>query len=207
MTRTMLLTSALILSCGSAFANDHIINGGRGGAGGAGGTGTGGTATLNANLSAGAAATSASRSTLTVAPGAIGSGNSGGNANVNAAPSFGLPSYGGGSQCGTVGFGVAISPSGGGAFGPAWESTNCRNYNIALTMLNRGKEAEGWELMAMITPEAAKVLAGHPAPIQPAAAPTPVRTFDCNKVLHDTSGRAMSYDDLTTYHHCNTVRG
>lgn len=82
---------------------------------------------------------------------------------VNAPPGFGLPAFGGG-QCATVGFGIAASPSGGGAFGPAWESTNCRNYYIAVTLIQAGRVDQGMHLLAMITPEAAQVMASSPAP-------------------------------------------
>ena len=51
-----------------------------------------------------------------------------------------------------------VSPSGGGAIGPAWESTNCRNYYIALALIAAGERNQGLRLLSMITPEAAKVL-------------------------------------------------
>jgi hypothetical protein len=97
--------------------------------------------------------------------GGRGGGNGGG---IVAPPSFALPSFDAG-QCSTVGFGIAISPSGGGAFGPAWESTNCRNYYIALALIKLGRVDQGVQLLSMITPEAKRVLAA--APVQPVTPP------------------------------------
>ena len=163
--------------------------GGAGGSGGAGGFGQGGNATSisnavvnprtssRANSSSNSTAladprtNSTSNSGVTLDPGAI--GNGGNNVNANSPPGFALPSFGGG-QCGIVGFGLAISPSGGGAIGPAWESTNCRNYYIALALIATGERNQGLQLLSMITPEAAKVLSPQEntaVPSQPHAPP------------------------------------
>jgi hypothetical protein len=190
--RTLLLAGAAVLALttsATAWATDPttgtINNGGVGGTGGVGGAGgnggNGGVGGAGGNSAASANARSASRSTSSANAGVtIGSGAGSGSVAVNASPGFALPSFGGG-QCGIVGFGVAISPSGGGAFGPAWESTNCRNYYIALALLAAGRTNEGWALMAKITPEAAAVMAsapaqpGGPQASEPAPAPAPVK--------------------------------
>lgn len=145
-----------------------------------GGVATGGTATINitrggggghgngANRGAGGAGIPSAAGTPLNAGAGTGAGagdptGSGRGTTLNAPPGFGLPAFGGG-QCATVGFGIAASPSGGGAFGPAWESTNCRNYYIAVTLIQAGRVDQGMQLLAMITPEAAQVMASSPAP-------------------------------------------
>jgi hypothetical protein len=112
-------------------------------------------------------------------------GEGGNNVTANAPPGFALPSFGGG-QCATVGFGIAVSPSGGGAFGPAWESTNCRNYYIAVTLIQAGHVDQGMQLLAMITPEAATVI-NTKAPVQQANTQAPVnRPAWCDRAKPQT---------------------
>lgn len=152
-----------------------------------GGAATGGTATINitrggggghgngASRGAGAGTPSAAGTPLNAGAGTGAGGGTGDSAGsgrgttLSAPPGFGLPAFGGG-QCATVGFGIAVSPSGGGAFGPAWESTNCRNYYIAVTLIQAGRVDQGMQLLSMITPEAKQVMASSPAP----TATTPV---------------------------------
>lgn len=212
--KTLLLTTTLIVSVSTAaHAWDTTINnGGRGGTGYGGLGGAGGSSASQSISAAAASANAAAQSRsgsvsgIAIAPGAIGSGNTGGSVEVRGSPSFGLGGFGSG-QCPGVGVGVGVTPSGGGLIQVGWESTNCRNYYIALAMIGEGKVAEGWELMGMITPEAAKVLAGHPDAPHPAAvhpvAYTPMRTFDCDKVRQDTGRGRMSDEDMAIYRSCH----
>ncbi len=172
--------------------------GGAGGSGGTGGFGQGGSATsisnAVANPRASSRANSTSNSSVTLDPGAIGSG--GNNVIANSPPGFALPSFGGG-QCGIVGFGLAISPSGGGAIGPAWESTNCRNYYIALALIAMGERSQGLQLLSMITPEAAKVISPQEntaAPSQPHAPPAAQNPMPdwCSRA-HPTTEASRTY--------------
>lgn len=115
--------------------------------GGPGAQATGGKAVSTSTSTAisAAAANSASRATGGAGGNARAAGGGGGSANVNgggatnsnnwqgSAPSFSLPSFGGGGMdCPTVGFGAAGSGlGGGGGFGPSWISSDCNHRKVA----------------------------------------------------------------------------
>lgn len=109
---------------------------------------------------------------------ASGGNASNGGVKVNAAPGFGLPSFGGG-VCGIVGMGGAGSGAVGVALGPAWESTNCHRREVAKILLSMGRVAEAEALLLQddTVAEAYKAVAGRsaavPPPNQVAAAPRP----------------------------------
>lgn len=104
-------------------------------------------------------------------------GNANGSVTVNAAPGFGLPSFGGG-VCGIVGMGGAGSGAVGVALGPAWESTNCHRRELAKILLAMGRVAEAEALLMQddAVAEAYKAVAERKAPPavqQVATAPRP----------------------------------
>ena len=170
-------TSPTITASPTATATGGVATGGtatinitRGGGGGHGngasrGAGAGTPSAASQSPVAGQPTAAAQASATAVGPAVpLATGNT-----LNAPPGFGLPAFGGG-QCATVGFGIAASPSGGGAFGPAWESTNCRNYYIAVTLIQAGHVDQGMRLLSMITPEAKQVMASSSAPAATPAA-------------------------------------
>ncbi len=120
------------------------------------------TATAAATSSAGAQATGG----RAAARGGSAVATSGGVV-TNAPPGFGLPSFGGG-VCATVGFGLGISPSGGGALGPSWESTNCNRRETAKILISTGRIREAEHLLQQ-DPEVAAAFAAFAPP--PASVP------------------------------------
>jgi hypothetical protein len=106
---------------------------------------------------------------------------------VAAPPGFALPSFDAG-QCSTVGFGIAISPSGGGAFGPAWESTNCRACYSALALWSMGYQQQAIALMRKVFPDVDAVFAQAVTPAQAAQPAQPTPAIDCNAVNRAQTG-------------------
>ena len=78
-----------------------------------------------------------------------------------------------------------MTPNGGGLIQIGWESKNCRNYYIAVTLIQAGHVDQGMQLLSMITPEAAQVMNAK-APAQQVSAPTAPRPAWCAKAKPQT---------------------
>jgi hypothetical protein len=122
---------------------------------------------------------------------------------VAAPPGFALPSFDAG-QCSTVGFGIAISPSGGGAFGPAWESTNCRAYYNALALYKMGYQEQAVALLRRVFPDVDAAFASTAPKVAPISAPPAAPAIDCNVVNAAQTGHGrMSPAELQAYRACH----
>jgi hypothetical protein len=122
---------------------------------------------------------------------------------VIAPPSFALPSFDAG-QCSTVGFGIAISPSGSGAFGPAWESTNCRAYYNSLALFKMGHPDEAIALMRRVFPDVDAAFASTAVHAAPVNAPPAAPAIDCTALNAAQTGHGrMSPEELDAYRRCH----
>jgi hypothetical protein len=118
-------------------------------------------------------------------------------------PGFALPSFDAG-QCSTVDFGIAISPSGGGAFGPAWESTNCRAYYNALALYKMGYQEQAVALLRRVFPDVDAAFASTTPKVAPVNAPPAAPAIDCNVVNAAQTGHGrMSPAELQAYRACH----
>ena len=122
---------------------------------------------------------------------------------VAAPPGFALPSFDAG-QCSTVGFGIAISPSGGGAFGPAWESTNCRAYYNAIALYKMGYQEQAVALLRRVFPDVDAAFASTSPKVAPISTPPATPAIDCNVVNAAQTGHGrMSPAELQAYRECH----
>lgn len=150
----MLATPALAWSTDPTMPRARATATGGGGGGGGSGTGTA-TASGGTSTSGGNTLTASGGRETTIIP----------------------PSFSGAGQCTPVGIGpTGGGPGGGGGGLVTWESTNCRNYWIAVTLIEAGKREEGLRLLASITDKAHDAIypeATNTSPVLPVVAAKP----------------------------------
>lgn len=151
------------------------------------------------NAGAAAHATAVANTSVAITNGAAARGgnavsSSGGGNQINAGNNtggvgFALPSLAGAGQCTPVGIGPGGFGQGGGGGGLlTWESTNCRNYYIALALISTGRVEEGVHLLEQITPEAQEASRwATQKPVTPVnASPEPSCVLPSGRVLPGT---------------------